>query len=49
MMAEAGFADVVLEDKPESRQLIAGWMPGSGAEDFVSSVIIRGTKPLRRS
>jgi len=45
MLEEAGFADVRIEVKPESRAVIAEWFPGTGAEDFVASANIRATKP----
>lgn len=44
-LAAAGFNDVNVEVKPESREVIKQWMPGSGAEDFVVSAAITATKP----
>lgn len=32
--------------KPESREFIKDWIPGSGAENFVVSAIITARKPL---
>ena len=32
MLEEAGFTDISVEVKEESREVIAQWMPGSGAE-----------------
>ena len=43
-LAEAGFVDIRITPKPESRDLIAGWAPGSGIEDFVVSATIEGRK-----
>ncbi len=45
MLRSAGFTDVVVEPARASREFIAGWMPGSRAEDYVSSASIRATKP----
>jgi SAM-dependent methyltransferase len=46
-LAEAGFVDVRVTVKPESRALIASWAPGRGVEDYVASAIIEGRKPSR--
>jgi len=37
--------EVSIEVKEESREVIAGWMPGSGAEEFVASAKIIAVKP----
>lgn len=44
-LAEAGFADIRIEAKPESRELIAEWAPGLGVEDYVASATIQARKP----
>ena len=44
-LAEAGFVDVRVTPKAESRELISTWAPGSGIEDFVVSAIVEGRKP----
>jgi arsenite methyltransferase len=44
-LAEAGFADVRVAPKPESREMIATWAPGRGIEDFVASAIVEARKP----
>ena len=44
-LAEAGFVDVRITPKPESRGLIANWAPGRGIEDYVVSASIEGRKP----
>ncbi|HVY16988.1 MAG TPA: arsenite methyltransferase [Rhodopila sp.] len=41
----AGFRDVRIEVKPDSRDMIASWAPGRGIEEYVSSAIIEGRKP----
>lgn len=45
MLRAAGFEDISIELKEESREIIAGWMPGSGAEDFVASAKVCAVKP----
>jgi SAM-dependent methyltransferase len=42
----AGFQDVRVAVKPESRDLIASWAPGRGIEDYVASAIIEARKPI---
>jgi SAM-dependent methyltransferase len=44
-LAAAGFVDVRISVKPESRELIATWAPGRGVEDHVASAIIEARKP----
>ena len=41
----AGFTDIAITVKPESRELIATWAPGSGIEDYVVSATIEARKP----
>lgn len=45
-LREAGFEDVRVTPRPESRTFIAGWMPGSGAEDYIASATIEAKKPI---
>jgi len=45
LLMEAGFVDVTVDVRPESRSFIRDWMPGSGAEEFVASATIRATRP----
>jgi len=47
MLLDAGFADVRVVEKAESREFIKDWLPGSGAEDFVVSANVTATKPLQ--
>ena len=42
----AGFGDVRITVKAESRDLIASWAPGRRIEDYVASAIIEARKPL---
>lgn len=44
-LAEAGFTDISVEPKPESRELIREWAPGLGVEDYVASAVIQARKP----
>ena len=43
-LKDAGFSDVNLELKEESREIISQWLPGSGAEDFVVSAEVKAKK-----
>jgi SAM-dependent methyltransferase len=45
-LAEAGFADVRVSPRPESREMIATWAPGRGIENFVASAIVEARKPV---
>jgi arsenite methyltransferase len=45
MLAEAGFGEVLIDVKAESRTFIRDWIPGSSAEDFVASATIQAIKP----
>ncbi len=44
-LSEAGFVDVKIAAKPESRALIQGWAPGLGVENHVVSATIEARKP----
>ena len=46
-LAQAGFADVRVTPKPESRELVASWAPGRCIENFVASATIEARKPNR--
>ena len=45
MMKEAGFADIHIKPKDESREFIKDWAPGQGVEDYVLSATIEAIKP----
>ncbi len=45
MMKEAGFADIKILPKDESRDFIKDWAPGQGVEDYVLSATIEAIKP----
>jgi SAM-dependent methyltransferase len=45
-LAAAGFADIRLVPKGESRELIKDWSPGKRIEDYVVSATIEARKPV---
>ncbi|MEW8507268.1 MAG: arsenite methyltransferase [Candidatus Thiodiazotropha sp.] len=45
-MADAGFNDIKIKPKDESREFIRDWAPGRGVEDYVVSATIEATKPV---
>jgi SAM-dependent methyltransferase len=44
-MADAGFNDIRIQPKDESREFIRDWAPGRGVEDYVVSATIEAVKP----
>ncbi len=44
-LAAAGFADISIEPKESSRELIRDWAPGLGVENFIISAAIQARKP----
>ncbi|CAG0947924.1 Arsenite methyltransferase [Anaerolineae bacterium] len=45
MLKKAGFTNVRIQVKEESREYIRDWMPGSGVEKYVASATIEAMKP----
>jgi len=45
MLRDAGFEQVVVEQKPDSAAYIKQWLPGSGAEKHVVSANVTAVKP----
>jgi len=45
MLREAGFTDIRIQPKDESREFIRDWAPGMKVEDFVVSATIEAAKP----
>ncbi|MCP5141946.1 MAG: arsenite methyltransferase [Gammaproteobacteria bacterium] len=46
MLIAAGYRDVRIAPKDESREFIKDWAPGRGVEDYVVSATIEARKPL---
>lgn len=45
MMAKAGFLNIRIKPKDESKSFIREWVPGKEIEDFVVSATIEAVKP----
>ena len=45
MMTAAGFVDIRIAPKDESREFIEQWAPGRSITDYVVSATIEATKP----
>jgi arsenite methyltransferase len=45
LISDAGFTDVRIDVREDSRGVIEDWRPGSGAERFVASALIEAVKP----
>ncbi len=45
MLMEAGFAEIAVRPRPESRAFIKDWMPGTGIEEYIASASVEATKP----
>ncbi len=45
MLEQAGFVDIRIEPKDESREFIKDWAPGRGVEEYVLSAYIGAVKP----
>ncbi len=45
MLEKAGFVDIRITPKDESREFIKDWAPGRGVEDYVLSAYIEANKP----
>jgi arsenite methyltransferase len=45
ILQSAGFIEIRIEPRPQSRESIREWFPGRGVEDYVVSAIIEATKP----
>ncbi len=44
-MSKAGFKDISIQPKDESKEFIKDWAPGTGVEDYVLSATIEAVKP----
>lgn len=47
LLTEAGFVDVVVAPKEESKTFMADWAPGTPITDYVVSATIQGRKPTQ--
>lgn len=47
MLMMAGFQDVSIQIKEGAADIIKDWMPGSGAEKYITSAYITATKPAQ--
>jgi ubiquinone/menaquinone biosynthesis C-methylase UbiE len=45
MLAEAGFVDISVRPKEESRELVREWSEGAGLQELVASAMIEARKP----
>lgn len=45
LLRVAGFEQIRVDVRPESREFIREWMPGSGVENYVASASIEAVKP----
>ncbi|MBF0219674.1 MAG: methyltransferase domain-containing protein, partial [Gammaproteobacteria bacterium] len=45
MLKDAGFVEICIKPKDESRAFIKNWVPGSKLEDYVVSATIEAIKP----
>lgn len=45
MLLAAGFSDIRVEVKENAADIIKDWIPGSGAEQYVTSAYVTATKP----
>ena len=45
MLVAAGFHDIKITVKENGRDIVKDWIPGSGAENYVTSAYVTATKP----
>jgi SAM-dependent methyltransferase len=48
MLKDAGFEEIRIVHKGESREIVRGWFPGRKVEDYVASASIEAVKPTTR-
>jgi len=46
MLTKAGFTNIKIVVKESAADIIKDWMPGSGAEKYVTSVYVTADKPM---
>jgi arsenite methyltransferase len=45
LLRDAGFSNIRVQPKPQSREFIREWFPGRGIEDYIVSATIEAVKP----
>jgi len=45
LLKQAGFTNVKIQVKENGRDIVSAWMPGSGAEKYVTSAYVTAIKP----
>ena len=45
MLTDAGFADIRIDVNERSREIVGGFMPGSGIENYVASATVEARRP----
>ena len=45
MLEQAGFRDIIIDVKEESKKIINEWMPGNNIGDYIVSAYIEAKKP----
>ena len=48
MLEAAGFQNILIRTKDESRKFVREWAEGTNIEEYVVSATIEGVKPLSR-
>mmetsp|Transcript_76059 Transcript_76059/g.122866 ORF Transcript_76059/g.122866 Transcript_76059/m.122866 type:complete len:84 (+) Transcript_76059:1103-1354(+) len=46
MLVDAGFVDIQIVVKEDAAAIIKDWMPGSGAEKYITSAYVTAKKPM---
>lgn len=46
MLTKAGFSDIAIQVKENAADFIKDWMPGSGAEKYITSAYVTAKKPV---
>lgn len=46
MLVEAGFGQIAIQVKENAAEIIKDWIPGSGAEECITSAYVTAVKPV---
>eukprot|EP00913_Durusdinium_trenchii_P035964 g33648.t1 len=49
MLIAAGFTDIQIQVKENAADIIKDWMPGSGAERYITSAYVTAVKKVNKS